>query len=183
MHDDSYTNNLDELEAIYEQEAAATTFYEEEMPPKRKPKRERLDELATSAARVGGFVIDYVIFAVVTGVITALLPAMSFLIPGFTMDSEAAQVIPMLLYFGFGVAFQVIIPVQLGGSTLGKYVTGTRIVMADGAPVGYGRMFLRNIIGYWASSVFFYLGYLWVFFNDDRRGWHDHIANTVVVKR
>jgi uncharacterized RDD family membrane protein YckC len=29
----------------------------------------------------------------------------------------------------------------------------------------------------------FYLGFLWVFVDGRRRGWHDLIAGTVVIKR
>jgi uncharacterized RDD family membrane protein YckC len=53
---------------------------------------------------------------------------------------------------------------------------------ADGTAFGWGTAFLRLLGLYVAASVF-YLGFLWVFVDRRRRGWHDLIAGTVVIKR
>jgi uncharacterized RDD family membrane protein YckC len=51
----------------------------------------------------------------------------------------------------------------------------------DGGPVTWGAAFLR-LIGYWVSGFVFYLGYIWIFIDKRKRGWHDLIAGTIVVE-
>jgi len=52
----------------------------------------------------------------------------------------------------------------------------------DGGPVTTGQAILR-LIGYWIDGVVFYLGYIWILIDSRKRGWHDLIAGTVVIKR
>ena len=41
---------------------------------------------------------------------------------------------------------------------------------------------LREILGKFISSAVFCLGYLWIAIDKEKRGWHDSIASTHVVK-
>jgi uncharacterized RDD family membrane protein YckC len=69
------------------------------------------------------------------------------------------------------------------GQTPGMRIFGLKVVRdSDGGPVSVGQAILR-LIGYWISQLVFYLGYVWIFVDKRRRGWHDLIAGTVVVKR
>jgi uncharacterized RDD family membrane protein YckC len=69
-----------------------------------------------------------------------------------------------------------------GGQTPGMRIFGIRVVRdRDGGPVTAGPAILR-LIGYWVSAFVFYVGYVWMFFDSRRRGWHDLIAGTVVIK-
>ena len=52
----------------------------------------------------------------------------------------------------------------------------------DGGPITTGQAILR-LIGYWVDGVVFYLGFIWILIDSRRRGWHDLIAGTVVIKR
>ncbi|HXX61725.1 MAG TPA: RDD family protein [Candidatus Sulfotelmatobacter sp.] len=52
----------------------------------------------------------------------------------------------------------------------------------DGGPITTGQAILR-LIGYWIDGVVFYLGYIWILIDSRKRGWHDLIAGTVVIKR
>jgi uncharacterized RDD family membrane protein YckC len=70
-----------------------------------------------------------------------------------------------------------------GGATPGMKMFGLVVVRdADGGPISGGQAILR-LIGYWVSSLVFYIGYIWIFVDKRRRGWHDLIAGTVVVQR
>ncbi len=51
---------------------------------------------------------------------------------------------------------------------------------ADGS--GGGPRGLR-MLGMYVSSAVFYLGFIWILVDKRRRGFHDLIAGTVVVKR
>jgi len=52
----------------------------------------------------------------------------------------------------------------------------------DGGPITTGQAVLR-LIGYWVDGLVFYLGYIWILIDSRKRGWHDLIAGTVVIKR
>ncbi len=51
----------------------------------------------------------------------------------------------------------------------------------DGGPISWGSAILR-LIGYWVNSAVFYIGFIWIFVDKRRRGWHDLIAGTVVIE-
>jgi len=67
------------------------------------------------------------------------------------------------------------------GQTIGKLVCGLKVVQTSGEPVSYGQAFLRWV-GYLVSSIFFYLGYIWIAIDANRQGWHDKIADTCVIR-
>ena len=52
----------------------------------------------------------------------------------------------------------------------------------DGSEIGWGTALLR-LVGLWIAALVFYIGFIWVFIDQRRRGWHDLIAGTVVVKQ
>ena len=69
------------------------------------------------------------------------------------------------------------------GQTPGMKPFGLWVVRdQDGGPLRTRTAILRLIGLYVASSVF-YLGFIWIFIDKRRRGWHDLIAGTVVVHR
>jgi uncharacterized RDD family membrane protein YckC len=69
------------------------------------------------------------------------------------------------------------------GSTPGMRMMGLKVVRdVDGGPLTTGQAVIR-LIGYWVSSAVLYLGFIWVLIDKRRRGWHDLIAGTVVVKQ
>ena len=65
----------------------------------------------------------------------------------------------------------------LTGATVGKWLLGLRIVGPDGNPPTIGRSVIR-FIGYGLSAIVFFLGYIWVLFDEERRAWHDDLAGT-----
>lgn len=69
----------------------------------------------------------------------------------------------------------------LAGRTLGKLACRLRIVRDDGRALGFGGAALR-LLGYLASSATLGIGYLMVAFTHRKRGLHDLIAGTVVVR-
>lgn len=68
------------------------------------------------------------------------------------------------------------------GQTPGKMLCGIRVVCRDSSPVGYRRALLRWI-GYGLAALPFGLGFLGLLFTAERRGLHDWIAGTRVVRR
>ena len=78
----------------------------------------------------------------------------------------------VLLYFS--------IYVSITGRTPGKWLMGLQVVSSNGADVRLGWSVLR-FLGYIVSLVPLGAGFLWVLGDDERRGWHDHIARTQVI--
>lgn len=67
------------------------------------------------------------------------------------------------------------------GRTPGKLVLGLKVVRADGSPLSYARS-LARYASYWISSLVFGLGFIWIAFHPQKRGWHDLICDTRVVR-
>ena len=70
----------------------------------------------------------------------------------------------------------------LKGQTVGKMAVGIRVVKDDGTPPGVGYAFIREIIGKFISTLGFFIGFIWIIFDDDKKGWHDYIAQTYVIR-
>ncbi len=69
------------------------------------------------------------------------------------------------------------------GLTPGKKVMGLQVVdHQTGTIPGFGKMFVREIVGRFISGLFFGLGYFWAIFDKNSQAWHDKIAGTVVLR-
>ncbi|MCX7981521.1 MAG: RDD family protein [Syntrophales bacterium] len=67
------------------------------------------------------------------------------------------------------------------GKTPGKMLLGIKVSLVSGRELGISVSFLRTA-GYFLSAVFFFLGFFWIIVDRKKRGWHDLIAGTIVVK-
>ena len=68
-----------------------------------------------------------------------------------------------------------------GGQTPGKMLMGVQVVRQDGAAIGYGRAFVRWI-GYCCALLPLGLGFVLALMHPRRRGLHDLLAGTCVVR-
>ncbi len=72
--------------------------------------------------------------------------------------------------------------IALARATIGMFICRLRVMRPDGSRIGIGRAFAR----YWASQLSLLLlgvGYLMIAFRKDKRGLHDLICDTVVIRR
>jgi len=67
-------------------------------------------------------------------------------------------------------------------ATPGKMVLSARIVDADTGKAPTLTQFVIRYLGYFVSTIPLGLGLLWVAFDRRKQGWHDKMANTVVVR-
>ena len=68
-------------------------------------------------------------------------------------------------------------------ATPGKMLIGAEVVDADtGCAMSLGQSVIRYL-GYFVSIIPLGLGLMWVAFDPRKQGWHDKIANTVVVRK
>lgn len=97
------------------------------------------------------------------------------------LNRLALILILIIFVFSMGIPFcSIFLTAKIGG-TVGKLITGIEVIDFQGKHVSFTRAFFRNYIGYIVSSIFFWLGFIWIAVDRDRRGWHDMIADTFVV--
>ena len=66
------------------------------------------------------------------------------------------------------------------GRTPGKMLFGLRVTRVNGEPLSLRGALLRWF-GYANSFFFFNLGFIWIIFDGKKQGFHDKIAETVVI--
>ena len=132
--------------------------------------------------RFAAYIIDGLILGLISGVI--MIPTV--LVSGFMLRDK-----PPVMFAVVGLAYVLVMAIGLfyqlyfvgkKGATPGKKLLGLKIIREDGVtPVGYGKAFLR-LIGYIVSGMILYIGFIMIAFTDKKRGLHDMIAGTYVVK-
>ena len=127
-------------------------------------------------ARVGASLIDTVLLLVVTFPLSYLVygrvPSAKAFIRG-PADVLIHWVLPAILILWLWSKLQ---------ATPGKILVSAKIVDADtGAEPGLQQLLIRYL-GYFVSALPLGLGFLWVGFDRRKQGWHDKLANTVVIR-
>lgn len=117
--------------------------------------------------RLAAFLIDAILLTIISVLIQAALG-----------DSFPVSLFNVAINLGYGVVM-----IAWRGQTVGKMVVGIQVVDANGNIPGIGAVLLREIVGKFLSTIALFLGYLWVAWDKDKRGWHDHIASTYVVRK
>lgn len=85
------------------------------------------------------------------------------------------------LSFFMWIIYCTIMEVSSYEGTFGKRMLGIKVTDENGNRLTLGRSIARNltkIISYFLIG----LGFIWILFNKKRRGWHDMIAKTFVIK-
>lgn len=68
----------------------------------------------------------------------------------------------------------------LDGRTVGKWLFGLRVVGTDREPIGYGQALIRWLVMLLTAPLLF--GFLRILWNREKRGWHDSLARTWVIR-
>ena len=131
-------------------------------------------EFATPGARLVGYIVDglvqfglSIVFILVGTVLLAIFWPLGII-------AYLAAGLFLFLYFPYFW--------QKSGQTPGMKLMQIKVVRdADGGPVSWGPAILR-LIGYYISAAVFYIGYIWIFIDKRKRGWHDLLGGTVVIK-
>ena len=87
----------------------------------------------------------------------------------------------MLRDYGIGIAAMLLyyIPMEsIFGFTIGKLVTGTRVVTEDGGKPRWGQIVGRTFARFIPFEPFSLL-----FSSEERRGWHDSLPKLYVVRK
>ncbi len=90
----------------------------------------------------------------------------------------------VLMVVGFLiVAFIYLRALGKTGQTWGCRIVGIKVVgEASGQPIGFGRALGRQLFASLISAQIFYLGYLWMLWDDKKQTWQDKVVSSIVVK-
>lgn len=94
---------------------------------------------------------------------------------------QAVGVITAILGLVLSITYAVFF-IGYCGQTPGKMALRLKVIRTDCSAVGFGRAFLRETAGKFASGIIFGIGYLMVAFDSQKQGLHDKIADTYVIK-
>ncbi len=125
--------------------------------------------------RVGSMLIDYLVLVFLP--VVALLYAKIFGEPLGLMTDKTLWFLSALLF----LANILVLPLP-NGRSLGKIVTGLKIVRFDGTDASIGRVLLRQTVGYLFTAVTLGLGFLLCVFSRNGRTLHDMVTGTIVVQ-
>ncbi len=133
---------------------------------------------APFALRCGAILIDYILLIAVP-VSSLIIGRMMGIEPSKLLNSEVSNAGWLILILLILTNF-VIFPL-INGQSIGKMLTGLRIVKTDGNAPSLISLLIRHLIGYPLSFLIFGLGFLLPILNEKGRALHDFLAGTVVV--
>jgi uncharacterized RDD family membrane protein YckC len=128
--------------------------------------------------RCGAILIDYILLVCMP--VISLLLGRSFNYDGAKLLTSEVSNAGWLIMILLAITNFVIFPLFTGKS-LGKMLTGLRIVKADGNPPLLTSLLIRHLVGYPLTILTLGLGFLIAAFNQKGRALHDLLAGTVVV--
>jgi uncharacterized RDD family membrane protein YckC len=146
---------------------------------------------ATWGTRLGGYVIDIVLFAVVQLILGAALRPSNVLIVHMTMTNRGVvhhntfSILALILTAVLAIAYSTVLCGSQRGQTVGMMAVGVRAVGAEtGEALGYGKAFGRSLLEQilrptvvgWLLDGFFPL------WDPRRQTLHDKASGTVVIR-
>lgn len=128
--------------------------------------------------RCGALIIDYII--IVSAPVVGVLISRYMGNDGAKLLNSEIYHISLIVSLLLGLTNLVIFP-MLTGQSIGKMLTGTKIVKSDGSAVSISRILVRHLIGYPLTILTFGLGFIFSAFNPTGRSLHDYLAGTTVI--
>ena len=127
--------------------------------------------------RCGAILIDYILLISVP--VISILLARYFRGNGKMINPEIYNT-GWLIFILFGVTNFIIFPL-FTSQTIGKMLTGLRIVQNDGNSPTIAKLMLRHLIGYPLTLLTGGLGLLLAVFNEKGKALHDYLAGTIII--
>ncbi|MFN3755965.1 MAG: RDD family protein [Flavobacterium sp.] len=132
--------------------------------------------LASHGKRFANFVVDYIMHFVISFIIGIALALLSFFFDisePLIWVSEMNQMGEIMLGAMIILMYYLLME-SITGRTIGKYITGTKILKEDGSELTPQDVFIRTLCRFIPFEAFSFLG-------TPPRGWHDSLSKTVVV--
>ena len=134
---------------------------------------------AGAVSRAAASIIDGLLIA---SLYTLGIAGCNFLLELFTsLSLSSGRSSPLgIAAFAIWAFLYVFVSLAITGRTIGKGLTGLRVVRADGSAPGVRTMFVRTL-AFPLSVLFFGIGLLMIVVQREHRSLHDLIARTCVV--
>jgi uncharacterized RDD family membrane protein YckC len=140
---------------------------------------------ATGGAQVayGGFWIRFVAYIIDAILLTLVVGGLGAILGFNLMETDWERQDPLLnlLSLVIGWLYFALMESSERGATVGKMALGLRVVTSNGQRLSFmnatGRYFAKII-----SAIILCIGFLMIAFTDKKRGLHDMIASTLVIK-
>ncbi len=128
--------------------------------------------------RCGALLIDYILIVAI--------PVIGLLLSRFSGNDGVKLLNDGLNNAGWFIAFlaglcNLLLLPMFTGQTVGKIVTGLRMVNMDGSAPSIRQMVARQTLGYFFTLLTFGLGFLISCLNANGRALHDYLTGTVVI--
>lgn len=128
--------------------------------------------------RCGSFLIDYILLVCIP--VIFLLLGRFYGVDGVKLLNSELSNTGWLIMCLLALTNFVIFP-MFSGQSIGKMLTGIRIVKKDGTPATFLQLLLRHTIGYFLTALTAGLGFLFSALNQKGRALQDLIGGTVVI--
>jgi uncharacterized RDD family membrane protein YckC len=103
--------------------------------------------------------------------------------PGEPSGGNIAGGIALIVLGVLFVAFLYVRAMGKTGQPWGAKIVGVKVVdERTGGPIGFGRALGRSLFASVISTNVFYLGYLWMLWDDKKQTWQDKVVNSTVVR-
>jgi uncharacterized RDD family membrane protein YckC len=134
--------------------------------------------------RVVAYIIDAIILTIVLGILGAIFGLSFSAVDIEHYDPTAASPMVGWLYLVMFIVWWLYFALfesSERGATPGKMAMGLRVVTGDGKRLSFlnatGRYFAKIV-----SAIILYIGFIMIGFTQYKRGLHDMMANTLVIK-
>ena len=131
--------------------------------------------------RLAAYLIDVVVVIATAFTIGVVFGVVAYM-AGYEFEDDGGA---DLLLFLVGVAIDALYYAtgwSRWGTTVGKRIFNMYVARADGSKIGFRRA-LGRYFGYWVSLLTLGVGFLMIAFSKNKRGLHDLMCDTVVVRR
>ena len=138
--------------------------------------------------RVAAYIVDYVIINVIVIAVSGLVGLAIGLTAGFIASRQGEQanlpdyvgVVGAVIAVALIIVYYVKFNSGAWQATPGKRLVGIHIVRVSGEPVS-GWLAFGRYLAYFVSVLPLCLGFMWVGWNEEKKGFHDMMCNTRVI--
>jgi len=135
--------------------------------------------------RSSAFLVDTFVVAFFS-LLLVLLSALGYRVglaahqPSVSWESEEGLLSVLLGAWIFLVCAYFVVLHRLEGRTVGKWLFGLRVVGAGQRPITLGQALIRLLVAVLTAPLL--LGFLRILWHREKRGWHDLLAGTWVIR-
>ena len=141
--------------------------------------------MQTQSVEYVGFWIRFIAFVIDSIAATVAIGFLVALFFGGSADIDPANIGAALPQVSIQTVLTAVIFIAFWmyyAATPGKMVFDAYIVDATTLKRASNGKLVIRYLGYYLIIFVFFLGFIWIAFDDRKQGWHDKIAGTVVIK-